>query len=232
MSLTDTKLRACKPTEKPYKLSDSGGLYLLVMPNGTKSWRQAYRFNGKQKAIGHGIYPHVTLAEARELRDQVKRQLAKSIDPLVQRKLDDIAAKAGGTSFREVAEELLDKLKKEGRTETTLKKLRWLLEVAYGEFGHRPIGEISAPEMLSALRMFENRGRYESARRLRSTCGMVFRLAIATGRATRDISADLRGALITPKVKHRAAIVELGAIGALLRAIDGFDGQPTTKAAL
>jgi integrase len=120
----------------------------------------------------------------------------------------------------------------EGRAQTTLDKNRWLLGVAFDAFGQRPIGQITAVELLAALRRFEERGRYESARRLRSTCGMVFKFAIATGRATRDISADLRGALTAPRVKHRAAIIEPSGIGALLRAIDGFDGHPQTKAAL
>jgi integrase len=131
-----------------------------------------------------------------------------------------------------VAEELLEKHRMEGRAQATLDKNRWLLEVAFDAFGARPVADVTAIELLAALRRFEERGRYESARRLRSTCGMVFRFAIATGRATRDISVDLRGALITPKVKHHAAIIEPSSIGALLNAIDWFDGHPQTKAAL
>jgi integrase len=146
--------------------------------------------------------------------------------------LDRVTARAGETSFRAIAEELLEKHRIERRAQTTLDKNRWLLEVAFDAFGQRPIGQVTAVELLAALRRFEERGRYESARRLRSTCGMVFRFAIATGRATRDISVDLHGALITPRVKHRAAIIEPSEIGALLRAVDGFDGHPQTKAAL
>src|SRR4029079_13287022 len=116
----------------------------------------------------------------------------------------------------------------EGRVQATLDKKNWLLEVAFDAFGNRPIGEITAIELLAALRRFEERGRYESARRLRSLCGAVFRFGIATGRATRDISVDLRGALITPKVKHRPGIVQPGAIAGLLRAIDSYDGHPQT----
>ena len=232
MSLSDAAIRSAKPGVRAYKLSDSGGLYLLVSPNGTRAWRQAYRFGAKQKALGHGIYPHVSLADARARRDLAKGLLARGIDPSVQRKLDQIVAQAGGNTFREIAEEFLEKMKKEGRAEATLEKNRWLLEVAFGQIGHRPIGEVSPPELLSVLRIFEKRGKYESANRLRSLTGSVYRYAIATGRAARDISLDLRGALISPTVKHRAAIVEPSAIGALLRAIDGFDGQPSTKAAL
>jgi integrase len=126
----------------------------------------------------------------------------------------------------------LDRHRREERSEATLKRNRWLLEPAYAAFGDRPAGEVTAPELLHALRQFEQRGRYESARRLRAVAGMVFRYAIATGRATRDISIDLRGALVTPKVNHRAAITEPGEVGALLRAIEGYNGQPTTKLAL
>jgi integrase len=232
MPLTDTRVRAIRPSAKPQKIADGGGLYLFVTPNGTKAWRLAYRYNGKQKSLSVGIYPLVTLGEARARRDRAKKLLADGTDPSAQRKLDKVTARAGENSFRAVAEELLEKHRIEGRAQTTLDKNRWLLEVAFDAFGERPIGQITAVELLAALRRFEERGRYESARRLRSTCGMVFKFAIATGRATRDISVDLRGALTTPRVKHRAAIIEASDIGALLRAIDGFDGHPQTKAAL
>jgi integrase len=231
MSLTDTTVRAIKPAAKPQKVADGGGLFLFVTPNGTKAWRLAYRYNGKQKSLSLGLYPVVTLGEARNRRERAKKQLADGIDPSVQRKLDKMIAKAGENSFRVVAEELLEKHRMEGRAQATLDKNRWLLEVAFDAFGARSVADITAVELLAALRRFEERGRYESARRLRSTCGMVFRFAIATGRATRDISVDLRGALIAPKVKHHAAIIEPSGIGAL-NAIDGFDGHPQTKAAL
>src|SRR5262245_20380737 len=232
MPLTDTSVRTIKPLAKPQKLADGGGLYLFVTPNGTKAWRLAYRYNGKQKSLSLVLYPVVTLGETRNRRERAKKLLADGIDPSAQRKLDKISAKAEENTFRVIAEELLEKHRLEGRAPTTLAKNRWLLEVAFDAFGERPVGDITAVELLAALRRFEERGRYESARRLRSTCGMVFRFAIATGRATRDISVDLRGALITPKVKHRAAIVEPSQIGALLRAIDGYDGHPQTKAAM
>jgi integrase len=232
MPLADTSIRAIKPPAKPQKVADGGGLYLFVTPKGTKAWRLAYRYNGKQKSLSLGVYPVVTLGEARNRRERAKKLLADGIDPSAQRKLDKIAAKAGENTFRVVAEELLEKHRLEGRAQPTLAKNRWLLEVAFDPFGARPVGDVTAVELLAALRRFEERGRYESARRLRSTCGMVFRFAIATGRASRDISVDLRGALISPKVKHRAAIIEPSHIAALLRAIDGYDGHPQTKAAL
>jgi len=235
MPLSDVTVRSAKPAATPRKLSDGGGLFLLIQPKpiGSKLWRLAYRFGGKQKALALGIYPAVSLSQARDGRDEAKKLLAIGIDPSVQRKterqLDKVAA---GNSFRAVAEEVIAKLEREGRAHVTLTKKRWLLDFAYPAFGDRPVSEITAKELLALLREIEGRGIYETAKRLRSTCGMVFRFAIATGRAERDPSADLRGALTTHQVTHRAAIVEPADIGALLRAIDGFDGQPTTRAAL
>ena len=229
MPLNDTAIRSTKPRQKLFKLSDSGGLHLLVQPNGTKLWRQAYRISGKQRTLAFGIYPTVSLADARDKRDAAKKILEEGGDPSVQRNIDK---QARGNSFRLVGEELVDKMKREGRAPATLTKTQWLLNFAYDVIGERPVAKITAPELLAVLRKIEARGTYETARRLRSTCGMVFRYAIAIGRAERDPSVDLRGALTTPTVKHRATIIEPTAIGALLRAIDGFDGQPTTKAAL
>jgi integrase len=230
MPLTDTAIRNAKPKEKAVKLSDGGGLFLLIKPNGTKKfWRLAYRFAGKQKLLGFGIYPKVSLADARAQRDAAKKRLADGVDPAVHRKFEK---QAKAVTFRLVADELLKKMKCEGRAEATLTKTRWLLDLALTDIGDRPVSKIRATELLDVLRKIEARGNYETARRLRSTCGMVFRYAIATGRADRDPSVDLRGALTAPKVKHRATIVEPKAIGALMRAIDGFDGQPTTRAAL
>jgi len=230
--LNDTRIRSAKPRDRDYKLTDFDGLYLLVRPNGSKLWRFAYRFDGRQKQIALGAYPHVTLAQAREQREAKRKVLAGGKDPSLERRLEKIARQVGGHSFGEIAEEFLDKLRREGRAPATLKKSRWLLEPAKAAFGDRPIGEITAPELLQALRKFEVRGRYESASRLRTIAGMIFRYAIATGRATRDIAADLRGALTTPKVTHRAAITDPGELGTLLREIEGYNGQPTTRLAL
>ena len=229
MPLTDAVIRNAKPGKKLIKLSDGGGLHLLIQPHGAKLWRMGYRIGRKQKTLAFGVYPTVTLAQARAQRDAAKKILGNSGDPSVQRKIDK---QARGNSFRIVGGELVDKMKREGRAPATLTKTEWLLEFAYDVLGDRPVAKITAPELLAVLRKIEARGTYETARRLRSTCGMVFRYAIATGRAERDPSVDLRGALTTPTVKHRATIIEPVAIGALLRAIDDFDGQPTTKAAM
>jgi len=229
--LNDTRVRTAKVGDRPIKVSDSGGLYLLVQPNGSKLWRLAYRFGGKQKTLALGIYPTVTLKLAREKREEAKRLIADSIDPSMQRRLEKLTTAADNT-FRAIAEELVTKFEREGRAATTLAKQRWLLEFAYSVIGDRPIAEITAPELLAVLRKVEARGRYETARRLRGTCGVVFRYAIATGRAQRDPSVELRGALTAPKVTHRSAIIHPKGVGALLRAIDDYDGLPLTKAAL
>jgi integrase len=229
----DVAFRSAKPREKPFKLSDGGGLFLLVQPNATKLWRLAYRFDGKQKLLALGSYPVISVADARIKRDEAKKLLANCIDPSVERKSERRSAQMSRrNTFTAVADELLTKFEAEGDAPTTLKKKRWLLEFATAEFGNRPVADIKAPEILDSLRKIEKRGRHETATRVRSTVGAVFRYAIATGRAERDPSADLRGALVTPTVTHRAAIVEPNAVGALLRAIDGFDGQLTTRYAL
>lgn len=233
MPLTDASCRSAKARAKPYKISDAGGLHMLVEKNGSRLWRQAYRFDGKQKLIALGAYPAVSLAEARNARDANKTLLAKGTDPSAQRRLDRTAARLARTNtFRIIADELMAKFEAEGDDPKTLKKKNWLVHLLSAEIGERPIAEIAASELLDALRKIERRGRYESARRARSLAGRVFRYAIATSRAERDPSADLAGALIAPKVQHRASITEPKAVGGLLRAIDDIDGQATTRAAL
>jgi integrase len=227
--LNDITIRNAKPRRKAFKLSDGGSLFLLVQPTGGKLWRLAYRINGKQKSLSFGAYPAVSLADARSKRDSAKASLKDGSDPSVLRKIEK---QARGNTFKVVANELVQKMELEGRANATLVKTRWLLDFAFNVIGDRPIAKISAPELLAVLRKVEKRGTYETARRLRSTCGMVFRYAVATGRAVRDPSVDLRGALTTPTVKHRAAIIEPTGIGALLRAIESFDGHKTTRAAL
>jgi Arm DNA-binding domain len=150
MKLKDITVRNVRSTSNPQKFSDGGGLHLLVQPTGSKLWRLAYRFEGKQKTLALGIYPTVSLADARTGRDEAKKLLARSIDPSVQRKSDKRAGV--GNSFREVAEELLAKVQREGRADVTLSKKRWLRAFAFPAFGDRPVGEITAHELLSLLR--------------------------------------------------------------------------------
>lgn len=231
--LTDLAVRKAIPREKAYKLADGGGLHLLVTPKGQRYWRMDYRFADKRGTMALGVYPTVSLAEARDGRLKIKKQLAEGINPAAQRKVEKITGPlAKANTFRAVAEEWLVKAEREGRAEVTIGKLRWLLEFAYPILGDRKVADIKAPELLAVLRGVEKRGHHETARRLRSTCGQVFRYAIATGRGDRDVSTDLRGALIVPKVTHRAAITTPEEVGVLLRAIDAYSGYPLTHAAL
>lgn len=233
MPLTDTTCRNAKPSTAPKKLSDAGGLHLLVTTGGSKLWRWSYRFNKKQKTLSFGAYPAVTLNEARIKRERAKTLLAKGIDPSIQRKLDRLSDEASrDNTFVAIANELLEKFKNEKQTNTTLKKKRWLLEFAISEIGSRPITEVSTVELLAVLKKIEKRGRHETAVRLRSLLSMVFRFAIASGRAATDPAADLRGALVTPKVRHHAALLDPKKIGGLLRLIDGLEGSIVVKGAL
>ncbi len=233
MGLTALAIKAAKGRDKQYKLADSGGLHLLVLPSGQRYWRMNYRYLGRYKTLAFGVWPDVDLAGARAKRDDARKLLANGRDPSEQNKLDKIAASvAAANTFKTVAEEWYAKAEKEGLAPATLNKIRWLLDFAYPSLGNRPIAEVLPHELLLVLRKFEAKGRHESAKRLRSTCGQVFRYAIATARANRDITADLRGALASVKVTHRAAITRPMEVGSLLRVIDGYEGHPITLAAL
>ena len=231
--LTDIAIRRLKPQDKPFKASDMQGLYLLVRPDGGRYWRMDFRHAGKRGTVALGVYPNVTLKEAREKRANARKLLEKGVNPSAYGKLTrgvgDISA---GDSFNAVADEWLKKVAGEGRSEETIGKLTWILNFARPLIGERPIGAVTAPELLTVLRTVEVRGRYETARRLRSTCGSVIRYAIATGRAQRDVTLDLQGALISPKVKHYASIVEPAKVGELLRAIESYEGQPEVEIAM
>jgi integrase len=231
MPLTDTAIRHAKPRQAPFKLSDGGGLHLLVQPNGSRLWRLAYRFAGKQKTISCGIYPAVTLAMARARRDAAKRLLADGVDPSAQRKAER-RAMAPAEAFGTVADEwLVTKMQRENKAPRTLDRARWLLRVLKDQIGSRPIGEIEPPELLDTLRNTEARGHHETVSRLRSAASQIFRYGIATGRCKRDPAADLRGALTSPVEKHRAAITDPAEVGALMRAIDAYPRR-TTRLAL
>ncbi|MFZ5835077.1 MAG: tyrosine-type recombinase/integrase [Pseudomonadota bacterium] len=232
MSLTDMKCRNTKAGPALRKLSDGGGLQLWVQPTGARLWRLAYRFGGKQKLLALGVYPVTSLAGARQGRDAAKQLLASGVDPSQAKKQTKAARAAFGDSFRVIAEEYVSKLKQEGRAGITISKIEWLLSFAYPTIGNQPIKEIGAPDILLVLREIEMRGRHESARRLRSIIGSVFRYAVATARAEADPTFALKGALVRPTVTPRAAVTDPKALGALLRTIDSFDGQPSTHAAL
>lgn len=234
MPLTDLAIRAFKPAENPYKKSDGGGLQLRVMPSGSKLWVLMYRnAKGTQRKLSFGGYPAVTLEKARAKREAAKALIADGIDPFDHYELQKAhKQEAEAHTFAKVAAELLDKKRREGKASNTIGKREWLYSLAGESFGKRPIAEIAAPEVLRVLQAVEAKGHLETARRLRSSIGEVFRFAIATGRATQDPTFALRGALAKPQVTHRAAIVEPAKVGELLRAIDAFEGQPTTVAAL
>jgi integrase len=233
MALTAVAIKAAKGRAKQYKLADSDGLYLLVKPSGSRYWRMNYRFRGFEKTLAFGSWPEVALIDARAKRDEARREIARGIDPGEKLKLDRIAAEiAAAITFRSVADEWLTKTEKEGFSAVTLKKNRWLLAFTFDKLGHRPIAEITPHELLAVLRKVEARGRHESAKRIRAICSQVFRYGIATARADRDVAADLRGALIVPKVTHRPAITTPNEAGELLRAIESFEGHPTTDIAL
>lgn len=233
MPLTELEIRAAKPRERLFKLSDGGGLQLWITPDGAKRWRMAFRFGDKQRTLAIGVYPAVSLREARDARDEAKRLLKEGVDPSVAKKVSRTAkALANANTFDAIAADLMDKKRRDGKADRTLNKIEWLLSLAKPSIGDRPIAEISAPEVLSIVRKVESRGRNETARRLRATIGEVFRFAVATGRADSDPTGALKGAIAAPIVNHRAAIIEPKAFGGLLRAIDGYDGAPETRAAL
>lgn len=233
--LTDTAVRNLKPAAKPYKKSDGGGLHLLVTPQGSKLWRFAYRFDGKQKLLSFGKYPAVSLSKARAERDLAKTQLAEGLDPSGLRKAERAKIeeiKPVDDNWKALCQEWWQKRRREEASPTTLKKLNWLLEKTYPALGEKMPRDITAPDLLAVLRTVEAAGTFETAKRLRSTCGQVFRYAIATARADRDVAADLKGALTSPKPKHHPAILEPREVGALIRAIKGFEGDPTTRTGL
>ncbi len=233
MALSAVAIKAAESREKSYKLADRDGLYLVVWPTGARSWKMNYRYLGKQKTLTFGQWPAVGLADARKRCDAAREVLARGEDPSELAKLRRIAASvASANSFEAVADEYLAKIEKEGRSPVTMKKKRWLIGFIDKSIGKRPISAISAPELLLTLRKMEKKGKYETARRLRSTCSQIFRYAIATGRAERDVTVDLRGALIVPKAVHRPAITDSSEVGGLLRSIASFDGHSTTRVAL
>lgn len=231
--LNDATIRAAKPAEKDRKLSDGGGLHLLVTRKGARLWRMNYRFAGKQKTLAFGAYPTVSLAGARERRDEAKRLIASGTDPSEQvRQQKAVALVNAANTFGAIADEYLDKMKREGRADVTIGKAAWVLSFARPALANRPIAEITAAEILAVLRKVEGRGTIETAHRLRSTIGSVIRYAIATCRAENDPTIALQRALTSRKHKPMVAQTHLAGFGRLLRSIEGFTGQPSTHAAL
>lgn len=231
--LTQLQITAAKPKEKPFTLSDGQGLALVVQPSGAKLWRFRYRSGGIARTLHIGPWPTFSLADAREKCREARKSIAAGLDPVLEKKRAKITAKfAVATTFKEVALEWVAKCEREGRADVTLDKVRWLLGMAYPLIGSHPINSITPTETLAVLRKVEAKGRYESARRMRSVLSRVFRYGIATARCDRDVAADLRGALTTPKTKHHAAITDPREVGVLLKTIDGYTGQAVTRMAM
>lgn len=232
--LTDKTIRAAKPADKPTRLFDGGGLYLEVSPTGSKLWRLKYRFAGKEKRLAIGIYPTVTLQEARQRRDRARKLLASGADPGEAKKAEKVGQRSlESGSFEAVAREWHSTVHVHkvtaGHADRTLVRLEndifpWL--------GRRPIASVEAPELLAALRKIEARGAIETAHRAKDACGQVFRYGIATGRCERNPAADLRDALRPVPTRHHAAIVDPKKGGDLLRDMMRYSGQPVTRAAL
>ena len=232
MALTDVQIRNAKAKGKAYKLSDSNGLFLQVMATGSKLWRMKFRHGGKEGLLSFGPYPEVTLAEAREKRDRARRQMREGLNPSLEKRRAAIVTKlAAGNTFAIVAEEVVAKREREGLAPTTAAKLRWYASLL-AKVASRPIGEIEAFELLEPLRKIEASGRHETAVNTLAFAGRVFRYAVATGRARRDVAADLRGALTTPRVTHHAAIVDAEGAGRIMRSIEAYTGQRVTRLAL
>jgi integrase len=233
MALTDTTVRNAKVREMEYKLSDSGGLYLLVTPAGGKLWRQKFRVDGREKKLAIGPYPEISLSDARKRRDEARELLAAGKDPSREKQLAKHRAKvSAANTFGEVAKEFLDKRKREGLSKSTFDKSEYYISRMGSVIAHMPISEIGPADLLAVLRRIEAKGNYETARRVLQLSGRVFRYAVATARLASDPSRDLRGALTAPRPKHYGAIIEAKRAGELLRAIDGYDGQIVTKLAM
>lgn len=232
MSLTDSAVRNAKTKAKQYKLADERGLYLLVKPNGSRLWRLKYRLHGKEQLYAIGPYPTVSLKDAREAALKARKEIGEGKHPLAEDKRREAEARSrAANTFQLVAEEYITKRELEGLDPVTVAKARWYLRFL-SPLWSRPVSEIEAYELLEVVKALEATGKRESAARVLSFASRVFRFAVVTARAKRDPAADLRGALISPTVKHHAAILEPKRVGELLRAIDGCQGQPSTIYAL
>lgn len=233
MALTELAIRNAKPRDKAYKLSDAGGLFLSVTPAGGKLWRVKFRVGGKEKLLSLGGWPDVSLAAARKERDKAREALATGMDPAREKQLSKLRAKvSAGNTFGEIAQELIDKRRREGMSENTAEKSEYYISRMGTAIVRLPIADITAPDVLAVLRRIEVTGNYETARRVLQLAGRVFRYAVATARLASDPTRDLRGALTAPQPKHYGAITDAKRAGELLRAIDSYEGMGITKLAM
>jgi hypothetical protein len=233
MSLPPLTVLNAAPKSSAYKLGDDKGLYLLVSPSGSKLWQLKYYFHKKVRKLSLGRFPETSLHMARAKRDEARQFIEVGTDPALVRRREKLAAELSiNTTFSSIADEYIAKMEAENKSPATLKKARWFRELIEKDIGALPIADILPQELLSALRKIERRGHRETANRTRAFSARVFRYAIVTARATTNPADVLRGALIAPRVKHHAALLEPKEVGELLRAIDGYAGQPETVLAL
>lgn len=230
--LTETKVRTIKPSGKPLKLFDGGGLFLLVTPSGGKLWRLKYRFGGIEKLLTIGTYPQTSLVQARKNRDDARVLLEKGIDPGETKRAQKASETQETETFEVIAREWHTKFSSSWAQSHGSKIIRRLELYVFPWLGNRPIRLITAPELLTVLRRIESKGTLETAHRTQQNCSQVFRYAVATGRAERDPSADLRGAIPPASGKHFASITDPKEIGGLLRSIDSYRGSIVTRCAL
>ncbi len=231
--LTDKAIRALRPRTKPYKTFDDRGLYLLTQPNGSRLWRFKYRFAGREKLEAIGSYPGTSLAEARERRDQLKRSLARNIDPALERRERKlVSAGSMDNSFETLAREWFEKKSPGWVPKHSAKIIQRLERDIFPWIGRRPIKELSAPEILSVLQRIEKRGAIETARRALGDLSAIFRYSIAVGRTTVNPCPNLRDALTPASVSHLPAITDPKAIPDLMQSIDGYKGGMVVRSAL
>jgi len=230
--LTDMKVQKAKPQDKPVTLFDGGGLFLMVTPSGGKLWRFKYRYDGKQKLLALGAYPEVSLADARHKREDARKLLASKNDPGAVRKAQNQANTQKSETFETIAREWFQKFSQRWKETHSSRIIRSLERDVFPWIGTQPIAEIKAPELLAVLRRVETSGTLDTVHRIRTICGQIFRYAVASGRAERDPSGDLKGAIPPPQEGHMAAITEPAKVGELLRAIDGYQGSVAVQCAL
>ena len=230
MPLTENVIQKAKPAEKQYKLTDGEGMYILVSKQGGKWWRLDYRFNGKRKTLSLGTYPETKLKKARELRADARKLISNGVDPSLQRRIHKYLGIED--TFEAIAREWHTKHSPNWSDSHGVRILRRLENDLFPWLGTQPINKITPPELLSVLRKIESRGAIETAHRAHQNCGQIFRYAVATGRAERDPSGDLKGAIPPSKVRHHPSITEPKKIGVLLSAIDDYEGSFVTKCAL
>jgi len=233
MSLTIAAIKNAKSADKPKRLYDERGLYLEIAPNGGRWWRFKYRFDGKEKRLSFGVFPDVGLKEAREARDETRKLVAQGINPSIQRKAEKcLRVETGQNTLEVIAREWFEK-QKPGWSEVHAKNvIERLQNNVFPWLGKQPIVDIRAKDLLGVLRRMEARGAIETAHRTRGICGAIFRYAIATGRAERDIAADLRDALPPVKSQHLAAVVEPSRVAELMREIESYQGTLPVRCAL